>query len=400
MSNQNAVPRKIRTVVADRLKRFLDTESAGARLLGIATIVALVWANSPLSSSYASLWTTELPEFLTVGGHIPDLRHLINDGLMALFFLVVGLEIKRELVNGELSSARSAALPAVAALGGMILPALIYVSLNAGTATGRGWGIPIATDIAFAVAVLVVFGSRIPTGLKVFLLSLAIVDDIGAIAAIAIFYTEEIQVLWLVVMAVTVLALTVGTRFATLKWWVILPAGFLMWIAAVYAGIHPTIAGVLLAFTISIRDEEGPSLEDRLHPYTGLLVIPLFGLANTGVPVSLPALGEVVTSAAGAGIVLGLVIGKIAGVSLFSWAAVKLGLGELPEGVTWGHLIGAAAAAGIGFTVSLFITDLAFSDPDLVEAAKLAVFVGSVASAILAFLILRTATSPRTDAAP
>ena len=393
MTATGSRPRKIRKVVADRLKRFLDTESAGAKLLGLATIVALVWANSPFASSYTSLWTAPLPGFLTFGDHIPDLKHLINDGAMTLFFLVVGLEIKRELVNGELSNLRSAALPAVGALGGMVLPAAIYAALNAGSVAGRGWGIPIATDIAFAVAVLVVFGNRIPTGLKVFLLSLAIVDDIGAIAAIAIFYAEDIQVPWLAVMGGIVLALAVTTRFAALRWWVILPAGFMLWLAAVYAGVHPTIAGVLLAFTLSIHDEEGTSTEDRLHPWTGLVIIPLFGLANTGVPVSIEALGDVATTAAGAGIVLGLVVGKLVGVSLFSWVAVKLGIGELPEGVTWTQLLGAAAAAGIGFTVSLFITDLAFTDPDLAEAAKLAVFIGSVVSGALAFLILRSATS-------
>jgi NhaA family Na+:H+ antiporter len=393
MNSTGPASRKIRTVVVDRFRRFLDAESASARLLAIAAIVALVWANSPLSASYSELWTTPLPSFLTFGGHIPDLKHLINDGAMTLFFLVVGLEIKRELINGELSSLRSAALPAVGALGGMILPALIYASLNAGSATGRGWGIPIATDIAFAVAVLVAFGNRIPTGLKVFLLSLAIVDDIGAIAAIAIFYAEDIQVQWLVTMGVIVASLSVVTRFAALRWWVIAPAGLALWLSAVYSGVHPTIAGVLLAFTMSIHDDEGTSVEDRLHPWTGLVVIPLFGLANTGVLVSLDALSEVATTAAGAGIVLGLVVGKIVGVSFFAWIAVKIGLGELPEGVTWGQVLGAAAAAGIGFTVSLFITDLAFTDPALAEAAKLAVFVGSLISAVVAFLVLRAATS-------
>ena len=383
---------KIRTVVADRLKRFLDTENAGAKLLGIATIIAIAWANSPFASSYSALWTASLPDALTFGGHIPDIRHLINDGLMTLFFLVVGLEIKRELINGELSSLRSAVLPAVGALGGMVLPAGIYAALNAGTETGPGWGIPIATDIAFAVAVLVAFGSRIPTGLKVFLLSLAIVDDIGAIAAIAIFYTDDIQLPWLGVMAVIVLSLSIATRFFALRWWAILPGGFALWAAAVYSGVHPTIAGVLLAFTMSIEDEEGPSVEDRLHPWTGLVVIPLFGLANTGIPISGEALGEVATSAAGAGIILGLVVGKLLGVSLFSFLAVKAGVGQLPVGVSWGHLMGAAAAAGIGFTVSLFITDLAFEDPSMIEGAKLAVFVGSVISALCAVAILRAVT--------
>lgn len=397
MDSPDPTPNKMRNAFADRLKRFLETESAGARLLGIAAIVALVWANSPVSSSYTALWTGRLPELLTLDGHIPDLRHLINDGLMTLFFLVVGLEIKRELVDGELSSVRSAALPAVAALGGMILPALIYASINAGTASARGWGIPIATDIAFAVAVLAAFGSRIPTGLKVFLLSLAIVDDVGAIVAIAIFYTGSIEVSWLFVVAATVAGVFIATRFGRLRWWAIVPAGLVMWIAALYAGIHPTIAGVLLASTISIRDSEGPSVEDRLHPYTGFVVIPLFGLANTGVPFGISALADVVTSAMGAGIILGLVMGKIVGVGLFSWLAVKLRIGELPEGVGWGHLMGAAAAAGIGFTVSLFITDLAFSEPERVEAAKLAVFIGSLASATIAVLILRGSRWSRND---
>ena len=390
MTHTGSASSPVRSTVVDALKRFLGTESSGAKVLGLATLLALAWANSPISSSYAALWSTPLPDALTLSGNIPDLRHLINDGAMTLFFLVVGLEIKRELVSGELSSVRSAALPAIAAVGGIVVPAAIYALFNSGTATGSGWGIPIATDIAFVVALLVAFGSRIPVGLKVFLLSLAIVDDIVAIATIAIFYTDDLQVTWLLVMGAVTMSLALASRSRVLRGWAIIPAGLLLWASAVFAGIHPTVAGVLLAFTMSIGDGEGISVEDRLHPWTGLVVIPLFGLANTGVLLSLSDLGDAVSSSAGLGIIVGLVLGKAVGVSLFSWIAVRTGIGELPAGVTWGHLIGAAAAAGIGFTMSLFITDLAFHDQRLIADAKLAIFVASVISALLSSLILRS----------
>lgn len=368
--------------LADMFRRFLETETSGAKILGIATVIALAWANW-FGDSYTSLWGVDLPELLTFGGRIPDMKHLVNDGLMTVFFLVVGLEIKRELVSGELNTWRSASLSVIAAIGGMTIPALIYLSLNAGTGNQNGWAIPTATDIAFAVALLTVFGSRVPYGLKVFLLSLAIVDDIGAIAIIAMFYGHAVETVWLAGLVTVVVLLLVTGRTRVIRGPVLVLPGFLMWVCCVFAGIHPAIAGVALAMALSVGDEEGPSLEDRLHPWASLLIVPLFALANAGVAISGAALRDV-GSALGAGIVGGLVIGKIVGITSFSWLAVRIGVSSLPEGVGWLGIVGASAAAGIGFTVSLFVSDLAFMDETLVDAAKLSVFAGSLLSAAAA----------------
>lgn len=374
--------------IADMFRRFLDTETSGAKVLGLATLVALIWANSPVSSVYSTVWEAHLPELLTLGGRVSDIHSLVNDGLMTLFFLVVGLEIKRELVSGELNTWRSAALPVIAAIGGMVAPALIYLFLNGGASTQDGWAIPTATDIAFAVALLAAFGSRAPTGLKVFLLSLAIVDDIGAIVIIALFYGHAINLAWLGLLASSVaLVATIGRR-RVLNGPILGVAGLLMWACCVFAGIHPAIAGVALAAVSSVRDQEGPSFEDRLHPWTSVLIVPLFALANTGVVITGEAVSLALTSGLGAGIAGGLLIGKIVGITSFTWLAVKTGLGALPEGVDWRGIIGAAAAAGIGFTVSLFISNLAFEDQTLVDAAKLSVFVGSLLSAMTAVFFL------------
>lgn len=377
---------------AHALRRFLETENASAKLLGLATVLALIWANSSLASGYDAVWSTRLPEVLSFGERIPDLKHVINDTLMALFFFVVGLEIKRELVSGELNSWQSAALPAIGAVGGMLVPAALYLAFNAGTPAADGWGIPIATDIAFAVALVSLVGSRVPTGLKVFLLSLAIVDDIGAIAAIAIFYTDKVEIGWLVTLAGVIVVLVAATRLGRLRWWALLPFGVAAWMCALFAGIHPTIAGVLVAFAMSSEDEEGPAIEERLHPWTGLFVLPLFALANAGIRLDAASLADVFTSRLGLGIVVGLVLGKMLGISVFSWVAVKVGLARLPDAVGWVQIVGAAAAAGIGFTVSLFMADVAFDDPELVDAAKLAVFVASLGASVFGILILRSKT--------
>lgn len=374
--------------LADMFRRFLETETSGAKVLGLATVFALIWANSPLSTSYSTLWETHLPALLTLGGRVSDLHAFVNDGLMTLFFLVVGLEIKRELVTGELNTWRSASLPAIAAVGGMAVPGLIYFVLNRGGITENGWAIPTATDIAFAVALLAAFGSRASTGLKVFLLSLAIVDDIGAIVIIALFYGHAIDLMWLGLLVAAVILIAVTGRRRVLNGPMLGVAGLLMWACCVFAGIHPAIAGVALALASSVTDQKGPSLEDRLHPWTSLLIVPLFALANTGVEITTVAVDLAITSGLGAGIAGGLVIGKIVGISSFTWLAVKTGIGTLPDGVEWRGLVGAAAAAGIGFTVSLFISDLAFEDPALVDAAKLSVFAGSLLAALTAIFFL------------
>jgi NhaA family Na+:H+ antiporter len=375
--------------IVDIFRRFFETEKSGAKVLAIATVVALLWANSPFGDSYGSLWGWNLPEWLTFGGRIPTVKDLVNDGLMTLFFLVVGLEIKRELVLGELSTWRSASLPVVAALGGMVVPALIFLSFNAGTSTESGWAIPAATDIAFAVALLAAFGSRAPSGLKVFLLSLAIVDDIGAILIIAVFYGHAVQQVWLGGLISVVVLLSVFGRARILGEPVLVVAGFAMWVCAVFAGVHPAIAGVALALSLSVNDQVGPTLEEGLHPWTSLLVVPLFALANAGVQITAPAVSLAVTSGLGAGIAGGLLMGKVVGITTFSWLAVKARVSLLPEGVEWQAIVGAAAASGIGFTVSLFISDLAFVDESLVEAAKLSVFAGSLLSATAAAFLLR-----------
>ena len=376
-------------------RRFLETESSAAKLLAIATVLALVWANSPLSSTYGTFWATELPTAFTLGGRVADLHDFVNEVLMAVFFFVVGLEIKRELVVGELSDRRVAVLPMIAALGGMVLPAFIYLALNAGTDAVSGWAIPIATDIAFALALVALVGPRVPTGIKVFLLSLAIVDDIGAIAVIAIFYTDRIEVVWLVGLAGVLGAAWWATKARVLGGWSVAGITTAAWLCALFAGVHPTIAAVLVALVLTMPDGEGPNIEARLHPWAALAVLPLFALANAGVRIDLGTIVTSISSSQGLGIVLGLVIGKLFGIIGFSWLGVRLGAAELPAGVSWRHLFGAAAAAGIGFSVSLFITDLSFEDSAAIDAAKLSVFVGSLAAALIAFVLLRGA--PRRD---
>jgi NhaA family Na+:H+ antiporter len=417
-------------LIARPVRTFLSTEAAGGIVLLVAAIAALVWANSPFSDSYEAFWQTEVR--LSIGGFeiAEDLRHWVNDALMALFFFVVGLEIKRELVTGELNDARKASLPAIAALGGMVGPALLYAAFNAGGPGADGWGIPMATDIAFAVGVLALLSHRVPSGLKVFLLSLAIVDDIGAILVIAIFYSSGLQMAWLVAAAV-LLAVIVFLRRVRVFWvpvYVVLGTG--VWLAMFESGVHATIAGVVLGlltparstdpggFTdvldragrlssepdaqslrdITIQGNEVVSVAERLghllHPWTSYVVVPVFALANAGVAVGGGILRDAFSSRVALGIVAGLVFGKIVGISAASWLAVRLRLGSLPDGVAWSHLVGASAVAGIGFTVSLFITALAFDDPALVAPAKLAILVASVIAGTVGAVILFRARRP------
>lgn len=386
---------KLTRAISAVLRRFLDTESSAAKLLAVATVGALVWANSPFGSTYGSFWEAELPSAFTLGGRIADPRHLVNEALMAVFFFVVGLEIKRELVVGELSHRRVAALPMIAAIGGMVLPAVIYLALNAGTDAASGWAIPIATDIAFALALVALVGERVPTGVKVFLLSLAIVDDIGAITVIAIFYTDQIEVIWLTGLAIVVGAAWWSTKARVLGGWAVAAIATAAWFCALFAGIHPTIAAVLVALVLTMRDDEGPAIEQKLHPWAGFVVLPLFALANAGVGIDLSTIGASISSRQGLGIVTGLVMGKLLGIIGFSWIGVRTGIASLPAGVTWRHLFGAAAAAGIGFSVSLFITDLSFEDVAAIDAAKLSVFIGSLVAALIGYVVLRG--SPAND---
>ncbi len=422
---------------------FAHKQSSGGVLLIAATLVALVWANSPWGESYAALWHTKLTVGVGDTSISKDLTHWINDGLMAVFFLVVGLEIKREVLVGELSSVRNAALPVAAALGGAVVPAVIYVSINAGTEGSAGWGIPMATDIAFALGVLALLGERAPVSLKVFLTALAIVDDIVAVLVIALFYTSEISWGALGVGAAFLAALVAANLIGVGRTLVYAVLGVGLWLCFLLSGVHATIAGVLLAFTVPAvsfinpgafldrsryilerferAGEKGGSvlcneerqaalhalnhatyklepplheLEHTLHPWVVFAIMPLFALANAGVSLG-GGVAEALTSPIALGIVAGLVLGKQLGITLFAWLAVKSGVSELPTGIGWRHVYGAAWLAGIGFTMSLFISDLAFADGSLVEAAKLGILVASLVAGVVGWTILRGASRPR-----
>ena len=414
--------------VARPVARFLAIEASGGLLLVAATVIALVWVNSPWQASYETVWETELA--FRVGDHlvVEDVRDWVNDGLMALFFFVVGLEIKHELVAGHLSTRREAMLPAVAAVGGMAVPALLYTALNAGGDGSAGWGVPMATDIAFAVGVLALLGDRVPHSLKVLLLALAIVDDIGAILVIAVFYTDEVHGGWGAA-ALAGLALTWLLRRARV-WSVPVYAviGTATWFSTLESGVHATLAGVALGLLaparplipevdadriagelsndravradevrdISFRLREAvpvtERLQDLLHPWTSYVVVPVFALANAGIVLSSDAFGDAASSRVTIGIVVALVIGKIVGVAGATVLAVRTGLARLPEDVGPRQVLGLGAVAGVGFTVSIFITGLAFDDPALAEQAKVGVLVASVVAAGLAAVVLRAGT--------
>ena len=411
------------------MQRFLGIEAAGGILLIFAAIIALIWANSPWSSSYFDLWNTEI--HISIGdlislehnGHPLTLGEFINDVLMVLFFFVVGLEIKRELVTGELNTRRAAALPAAAAIGGMVVPALIYFAFNQSGDATAGWGIPMATDIAFAVGVVSLLGTRVSTSLKIFLLTLAIVDDIGAIIVIALFYTEKLSVGWLIVAFLVVFATSL---LKVVKIWympIYVILGFILWYAIFESGVHATIAGVImgllaparplldtddevelfkmqkidevetrslrrLAFQIKETVPVTERLENLLHPLTGFIILPLFALANAGVVLSTESIGDAFSSGVTQGIAIGLVVGKIVGVTVFTLLAVKLGLCVLPAGTTPRHIVGIASISGIGFTVSMFITGLAFDDGTFQDEAKIGILFASLIAALIGTFIL------------
>jgi NhaA family Na+:H+ antiporter len=373
------------------LRDFLDTEAAGGSLLVGASAVALVWANSPWRASYVRFWH----HVVTVGSgshalHL-DLQHWVSDGLMTVFFLVVGLEIKREMTSGHLAGRRAATLPAAAAIGGMAIPALLYLVIAGGTAP-KGWGVPMATDIALAVGVLALAGGSAPASLRAFLLGLAVVDDIGAIVVIAVFYSAGVSFGWLAGaiagVLVTVLLRTVGVPY-TLVYVVV---GAFIWYALHEAGIHPTIAGVVMGLLAPV--DRIPALEHRLHPWSSYVIVPLFALANAGIVVSTASMRAAWSSPIFWGITAGLVLGKPLGVLLAARLTVKSGAADPPDGTTRRQLLGAGNAAGIGFTVALFIAELAFVDHGIpnelqLADAKMAILLASVVSGVLAFLVLR-----------
>lgn len=379
-----------------RVADFLRTESAGGVALVVATIAAIVWANVA-SDSYRGFWSTSL--MLPGPAHALPLSEWVNEGLMAVFFFVVGLEIKREIVDGELRAPRTAAVPVVAALGGMVVPAVIYLAVNAGTAAGHGWGIPMATDIAFAIGVLRLAGSRLPRGVGLTLLTLAIVDDLGAIAVIAIVYSAGISGAWLGLALVGIVLVLVLRRVADHPAWYVVPA-VLIWIAMQRSGVHPTVAGVIVGFLTPLRTRTGypilSNLEDRLHPWSSLLVVPLFALANAGIVVSADRWHALTSSRLALGVVLGLTVGKVVGIVGGTWVATRLGA-QLPAGVNGRAVVAIGVLGGIGFTVSLFVAGLAFTGTDL-GTAKLAILITSVAMALIGTLWLRT-IPPESDPA-
>jgi Na+/H+ antiporter NhaA len=404
------------------LREFLAAETAGGAFLVAAAVVALVWANSPWQGAYETLWTTEAG--VHVGGWSLelDLRHWVNDGLMAVFFLVVGLEVKRELLLGELRDRRRAALPVFGAVGGMAVPALVYLALNPSGPESHGWGIPMATDIAFAVAVLALIAPSIPSTVRLFLLTLAFVDDIGAVIVIAIFYSSSLDGRWLLAAVLLVLVIVMLQRVGLVATPLFALLGVALWLAVNASGVHATIAGVAMGLlapatpsldreivrsrTDELLDVFSPEsarqtsrlarlsvsqlewLEHQLHGWSSLAIVPLFALANAGVVLSAEGLRDARTSTVTIGVVVGLVVGKTVGIAAASWAAVRIGWADLPGEVTWRQLVGAAALGGIGFTVSLFIIALAFDDPTLLDQAKIGVLAASVLATLLAAVLI------------
>jgi NhaA family Na+:H+ antiporter len=416
-------------------REFFRTEAAGGVLLLAAAAAALVWANSPWSDAYADLWRTRLTIGIGGWGLDKPLQLWVNDALMAIFFFVVGLEIKREVLVGELATLRRAALPAAAAVGGALLPAAIYAVVNRGGPGASGWGVPMATDIAFALGVLALLGNRVPAALKVFLAAVAIVDDLLAVLVIAVFYTADVAVGSLAIAAGIFALLVVVNRLGVRRPAVYAALGVGLWLAVLDSGVHATIAGVLLATTIPATTRVDPAafvargrhlldaferaggpgaerlpnghrqeavqelestvaaveaplqrLEHALHPWVAFLIMPLFALANAGVALGGGSGfdGRVIL-----GIVLGLIVGKQVGITLAAWLAVRSGLAELPPGVGWRHVYGVAWVAGIGFTMSLFIANLGFADPALLDSAKVGVLTASAIAGSVGVLLLR-----------
>jgi Na+:H+ antiporter, NhaA family len=425
---------------------FVRTSISGIGLLLLGTVVALVLANSPLSGAYTRFWETELTIGTQNFGITTSLRHWINDGLMALFFFIVGLEIKRELLVGDLRSPRQAALPIAAALGGAVVPALVYLAFNLGGEVTRGWGIPIGTDTAFSLGVITLLGSRASPLLLVFLTAFAIIDDIVAVLVIAIFYTDTIS--WPAIgMAVVLLGVLIVANAAGIHRWPLYAfLGLGVWVAVYESGVHGTIAGVLVAMTVPARSLINPSeflrrarraleafegacyrassmlsneaqqeaaqtlerlcedvetpmthLEHRLNPWVAFGILPLFALANAGIPL-LSGLGQTLTSPVTWGVMVGLVIGKPVGITLFTWLAVRLGIAVRPDAIGWRQIAGVALLGGIGFTMSLFITELAFAPGPIADAARVGILFGSLIAGVAGYLVLKaTLPQPRGD---
>ncbi|PAF43563.1 sodium/proton antiporter NhaA [Helicobacter sp. 11S02596-1] len=421
--------------LANVFLNFIKSESFGGIFLFISAVLAMIVANSPLSAYYFEFWHTDFG--FRLGEHFVgfSIHHWINDVLMALFFLMVGLEIKREILFGELAGFKKAAFPAIAALGGMIAPGLIYYGLNAGTPSYHGFGIPMATDIAFALGVIMLLGKKVPMALKVFLVTLAVADDLGAIVVIAIFYTTGLKLVWLIGAAVIVGILVVLNKTGVKNLIPYLILGVFLWFMVHNSGIHATIAAVVLAFTIPIKprkqrknfsnliknlgesfrlktlennqnllneeqinilyairneakDIQSPlgRLEHRLQPWSAYFIMPLFAFANAGVNIGSEIHFDIDHILLG--VILGLIVGKPLGIFIITFLCEKLGIAARPEGISWGHILGAGMLAGIGFTMSMFVSNLAFSHPESMEISKVAILLGSSISGVIGVIYL------------
>lgn len=433
--------RILRRVIVTPFQRFVQTESSGGILLIFFTAIPLIWANSAWSESYFDLWNTKVGLAWGDWSLIKYLILWVNDGLMAIFFFLVGLEIKREVLVGELSSMRKASLPIFAAIGGMVFPALLFVLLQSGKPGAEGWGIPMATDIAFSLGILSLLGKRVPLSMKIFLTAFAIVDDIGAVLVIAIFYSGDIQLNELYIALGLFLVLIGFNIFNVRKKTLYMLVGVIIWYFFLKSGLHPTIAGIMVAFTVPITSriraadfieevenglvvfkefEDDPNdhllsyeqlssaeavrsaaknvepplqkLENSLHGFVAYFVLPVFALANAGVV--LAGAGDALSSSLTLNIALGLVFGKTIGIGLLSWLSVKLGIASLPTGSTWVQLLALALLGGVGFTMALFIANLAFTDPELLNQAKIGILIGSTIAGVGGFLILRMTLPP------
>jgi NhaA family Na+:H+ antiporter len=366
-------------------REFFESEKAGGLILIVCTILSLILANSAWGESYAHFWHNPV-----MAGK--SIEYWINDGLMAIFFLLIGLEIEREVYTGELSNIKNALLPVSAALGGMLFPALFHFGFNYGTIYQSGFGIPMATDIAFSLGILSLLGSKVPTSLKIFLTALAIIDDLGAIIVIALFYSKGFSLVYFTLALSVFGAMLLLNRYKIMAIWIYIIMGFGMWYCMLNSGVHATISGVLLAFAIPFRknQESSPSfkLQHLLHKPVSFFVVPLFALANTGILIPANWASEL-TSGNSLGILVGLILGKPLGIVLFSLLAVSIGLCKIPADLSKKHIIGAGILAGIGFTMSIFITILAYTDSGIIISSKIAVFIASSLSGIIGFVYLK-----------
>lgn len=367
-------------------KNFFHNEKAGGILLIVVTLISIILANSSFNESYLTFWGK------SIGGI--KLEHWINDGLMAIFFLLIGLELKRELVKGELSSIKKASLPVVSALGGMIVPALFYYAFNFNKPTMNGFGIPMATDIAFALGVLSLIGSNVPPAIKIFLAALAIIDDLGAIVVIAIFYSSNLSLVYLFIALLIFILLIVLNKLKINSLFIYILGGIGMWYCMNSSGVHATITGFLLALTIpdrkTVKSSPANYLLKKLHFPVPFIILPLFAMANTAIEIATNWTSNL-TENFSLGIFFGLVIGKPLGITLFTFIAVKTSLCRLPSGVKWSHIIGAACLGGIGFTMSIFVTLLAFNDEAMINSAKLIILISSIIAGFLGFFWLKIA---------